>query len=593
MSSEKEKNKKVDLPSEISKILSVISEKVSELNKCSNDDFIRLNESLKSQYKRIEEISKNVSNVFEYTSGEENQALFREVQNYFDDFINGIKCSERKFLRFLDLSEKIISYVNLMYIPLKNFLQNVVTLNFLVNSLKFNLVYRKKNETNVYDATLEKFAKIIQDLKNLNTTFDATTTEMKISYSVISENIRVLQENNLIIKEKAEDYIISVLKRLEEKYQEGKVRIPELKRTQIRYTDNVSHIITNLQYSDIIRQKIEHISEAHHDMIDKLKNIKSDAPTQIQTQYMLQIKDIADLQVAQLIRTNGEYQRAVQTISEKFVEISDDVFSLTNDTLLLSGRRNIDPYSHYDFYVIENSLGSLQQLVRNFVNENNEVFENLSNLNSQIKIYSNDFDKFKGISVETLNLVQEIQDITTSSYAAKDEIKDLFNQLDSVTLTLKNNYSDLTKYFVNIKNNIEEIVESGDKGKDCASFDIFSERINKIMEKSDENNKIIKEIVISSEKAEKIVSKEINSSVKEIQYYSMYEQVSVQIIEKLKFLFNLIAVEHTGDHSKAEMLEHQKVKYTMKSERDIHQQVALGEDIDNNKEEEEEEVEFF
>ena len=49
-------------------------------------------------------------------------------------------------------------------------------------------------------------------------------------------------------------------------------------------------------------------------MIKKINIIKNQNDTEVSTNLMLKIKDIADLQIAQLIRTNNEYQNAIKII---------------------------------------------------------------------------------------------------------------------------------------------------------------------------------------------------------------------------------------------------------------------------------------
>jgi len=587
---EPDEENKINLLDNVSSILSDISGKVSELNKCSSDDFVRLNESLKKQYKRIEDISENIHSVFEFTSGTQNQELFNDIQKYFEDFLFGMSCSEEKNTNFLDFSDKIISHVNLMYIPLKNFSQNVVTLNFLANSLKFNLLYRLKNKKGVYDEDIKIFTEKIETLKDLNVDFDEIAVQIKESYSVVSENIRVLQESNLIIKEKTEEKIVTILKRLEEKYKEGQTLDPNIKNSQTKYTDSVSKILTNLQYSDIIRQKIEHISDAHNDMILRLKDLKKDEEVDARNRYMLQIKDIADLQVAQLVRTNSEYQNAVQVISEKFAEIGVHVFTLTNETLKFSGRRNIDIEKHYDFYLIEELLQELEGIIENSASENNHVKTTLNKLNTQIADYSKVFDRFEVFVKEILEVEQNLLKNTKEIYEDSSDVNDILIQIKTVSLSIRTNYEDIKRYFSNITVNNTKIIETGKSEEECLSYDIYKNRVNDIYNLSKSNNTKIKEIVSKTEQTEKIVLQEINNSVKGIQYYSLYETISNTIIGHLKELFNLISVSHGDTFSKTDLLEHHKIKYTMESERSVHEQVATG---TNSEEKEDDEVEFF
>ncbi len=587
---EPDEENKINLLDNVSSILSDISGKVSELNKCSSDDFVRLNESLKKQYKRIEDISENIHSVFEFTSGTQNQELFNDIQKYFEDFLFGMSCSEEKNTNFLDFSDKIISHVNLMYIPLKNFSQNVVTLNFLANSLKFNLLYRLKNKKGVYDEDIKIFTEKIETLKDLNVDFDEIAVQIKESYSVVSENIRVLQESNLIIKEKTEEKIVTILKRLEEKYKEGQTLDPNIKNSQTKYTDSVSKILTNLQYSDIIRQKIEHISDAHNDMILRLKDLKKDEEVDARNRYMLQIKDIADLQVAQLVRTNSEYQNAVQVISEKFAEIGVHVFTLTNETLKFSGRRNIDIEKHYDFYLIEELLQELEGIIENSASENNHVKTTLNKLNTQIADYSKVFDRFEVFVKEILEVEQNLLKNTKEIYEDPSDVNDILIQIKTVSYSIRTNYEDIKRYFSSITVNNTKIIETGKSEHECLSFDTYKNRVNDIYNLTKSNNTKIRDIVSKTEQTEKIVLQEINNSVKGIQYYSLYETISNTIIGHLKELFNLISVSHGDTFSKTDLLEHHKIKYTMESERSVHEQVATG---TNSEEKEDDEVEFF
>ena len=407
-----------DTVNEIGIILSEIENDVKQLNKCSSDDFIMLNSYLKKQYNQIEVITENVTNVYELTAGQENSKFIEELNSFYIEFKNGVKCIENSFAGNVQSLEKILSDINLIYIPVKNFVQNVVTLNFLTNSLKFNIVYFDKKNNDILDTEIESFRKYILELKKITSEIESAGMQIKSSSNMIFSVTRRLKEDNIETQLKIEELIHSASTRLKERFKEGKIKIPELKRKKDEYSDSISQIITNLQYSDIIRQKIEHIQEAHKDMINKLKNLQNSGDKSRNSSLnllMLQIKDIADLQIAQLVRTNKEYQNAVEIISTKFVNIGNEINSLTKDTMRFSGQTVVSDRIYNDFYNIEDYINELIVILKDFVAENSDINDEGKNILPQIEIFVSNFDKLLEIDENVQTVIFNISNKIKSS----------------------------------------------------------------------------------------------------------------------------------------------------------------------------------
>lgn len=576
----------------ISSILSDIEGNVNELNKCSSDDFIMLNKYLRRQYDRIEKISENVSNVFELRAGVESQELAKKIEIFANGFYSGIKYSDDKFENKAEVIEQIISYINLMYIPLKNYTQNVVTLNFLSNSLKFNLVYNKNVERDFFDSEIEKFQEVLEVLKGINQTFEDTSVKIKETYNQISEKIRILQENNFINTEKTEEKVNLIKQRLNDKFEEGKIKIPELKRIKGRYAESINKIITNLQYSDIIRQKMNHISEAHRDMIVKINLLKNEKDIETSEKFLLKIKDIADLQIAQLVTTNSEYQNAVKIISEKFVEIGRDVNNLNNETVKLSGLRNIDDAKEHDFYEIENLLENIESITNEFVSENTGIFVNLTNLFNYLREYQENYIKYEDTIESIDNAAKSVLVKAKKHFDKKQNIEDIIKQFNNVFNSLHNNKNNVSNYY-NLCNKNRKKIEAMNTDEESSDLTSFTKSIHDILQITNKNNKEIKSIVLETGKLERNVSEEISSGMKQIKYYTFYEKTATKIILRLKELFENISIQHSSKQEKMENLEERKPKYTMKSERDIHEKLIKGEEFTSSDVNEDEEIEFF
>ncbi len=570
--------------------LSNIEGSVSELNKCSTGDFIMLNNYLKKQYSRIENISDNVGSVFELTAGSENIALSGKIQQFQSEFKKSLRCSENFFSENSDLIDRIISYLNLMYIPLKNYAQNIFTLSFLSSSLKFNLLLNKDKREN-FNTEIELFNEYIKEIKRLNSLFEDSVTEIKVLHDRIQEKLREQKENNHINTERAEEKISTAIKNLADKKNEGERRIPELQKIKTRYQENVSKIITNLQYSDIIRQKIEHISEAHKHMIEKIKDVRDKNDLAISEQYMLQIKDIADLQIAQLIRTNHEYQTAVQVISEKFVDIRSDINELTGDTLKISGLRSVNPDKHHDFYMIEEQLERVQEITHKYVTHSSDIDHFITDVRAILQNYEDNFRVYENTTKNINDLAKSVIVKSRDMFADQANIMDIITQFETVCKSAEFNISDIKRYFGKCDSDHDKLrIEEREFA--CRDIKTFDEDIRTLLLEIKEKNISIRNIIVQTEQLERIVAGDITSAVKEIQYYMFYEQAATNIIIRLKELFDLIEIEHSGENEKKENLREHRATYTMKSERIIHDQVAEGQ-LGSDVTVEEEEIEFF
>lgn len=580
-----------ELYDKITESIGGIEENVSKLNECSTGDFIMLNRYLKKQYARIKNISDNVTNVFELTAGKENVILSGKIQTFQAEFKDSLRCSENFFTKNSEIIDRVISYVNLMYIPQKNYAQNIFTLTFLSSSLKFNLLLNKDKREDFSDE-IELFREHTQEVKKINAVFEETVGEIKNLHDKIQERIRELKEANHINTERAEEKISTALKNLSDKKYQGERRIPELQKIKQRYQENISEIITNLQYSDIIRQKIEHISEAHKNMIDKINSIKEKDDSELTEQYMLQIKDIADLQIAQLIRTNHEYQSAVQVIAEKFVDVRSDINELTGDTLKISGLRTVEPGKHHDFYLVEEQLDRVREITDKYVLQNNDIDNYIKQVVEQMQKFAENFDVFEELTLKIHNLAQSVIEKSKSMFGDNDNIMDIVKQFETVRKSADKNRNDIVRYYQKCTTDRDKLAQSKEEDTGCRrEVKTYADDIKSLLENIKQKNINIRNIIVETENLEKTVAKDINSAVKEIQYYTFYEQAASNIIDRLKELFDLIQVEHKSKSEKNENLKEHRASYTMKSERIIHDQVAQGTERDD--EDDEDDIEFF
>lgn len=577
----------------ISSYLTQIEKQVVELNEFSTSDFNLLNKHLKQQYSGVEDISGNIKAVFDITTGRSGKKLQADVASFNTGYSEKMADIDTVFEERNDDIDEIISGHKLLYIPLKNYLQNLITVNFLGNSLKFNVEFKLRQKNEVLGPLLLRFNDSIEQVKLLNTQFDELGIELVQKFeNVVSKTGGLLEHNTYNLKS-IRNYCNTIDKKLKEKFFEAKVKLPEIKRIQNQYSKNINKIIINLQYSDIIRQKIDHISDAQREMLNKISSIDAVITDEQLESHLIRIKDIADLQTAQLVRTSGEYQNAVKIISEKFVDIQKDTNALAFDILYFAGRKEVNEKDEFDFFFILETLKEIKAYVRQFVQDSDDLLDNYQQISSINKEFETLFVEYREVCNPIEKSIKQILQIAETYKEQSNEISDVYKQFESVSAALDKSKSEINQYQLLIS---EHAIAMSSENAVIGELNVEEslEFIKKIESETKEYNRKIKKILVETESVEEIVSENISKVLKKVQYYSFYEKTSKNIIGMMQELFKFVNVNSEKREFKIKNLEEQKAKYTMESERDTHKNVT-GEDdsVKKHDDESEDEIEFF
>ncbi len=80
----------------------------------------------------------------------------------------------------------------------------------------------------------------------------------------------------------------------------------------------ISSLVTDLQYHDIIRQKLEHIQQTNQKIVSAMEQAVSNRGTQSMQEWQPILPDVVQLQAALLDYTDTEYQRAFRKMKASF-----------------------------------------------------------------------------------------------------------------------------------------------------------------------------------------------------------------------------------------------------------------------------------
>lgn len=578
---------------EIIKIFANIDDKIMSLHECSAEDFRNFNAQLKLFFKQAKKISENAQVIFDIIGGKDSRIIFNEFNSFHEKLKIHVDFFEKELSVSITTLSKILTNLNFMFVPFKNFSQNILTLKFLFTNMKLQAT----TEDNLKEQELE-VAKIEELINHIKANYPAINEEMNCLKKSIKQTLNKLEN----INKRKEDNVETILSQihyninfLSSRHEEALIQIPKLTQKTEHCFNNISKIITSLQYQDIIRQKMENLQETYKELIKELNQMDGSDNDQIilfkQAKYAAQIPYIAELQIAQLLQTNTEYQKAIQVITNKFLEVSEDMTTVAEMSQNIASNTHKSEETHFD--QIREKLSDASYLIQEFTIANKDFTTEIDNIHSAV---SKMIDNFSFI----LDLDTKLQDLaiklisTTSSNKKATEISKISQQIKTITGDIRFNMSKTQILFDQTKVLIGDLhssfaIESSIK----ESSENLANKVNTILHTIDSENQKIINILKENENLSAEISNKLKLSFEQVKYYDFFEKIIEEIITELNAIYKKLEFESVdaAKKSKAQDLKNIEEFYTTKSEREVHNVVVGNEDILDD--ENEDEIEFF
>lgn len=584
---------------DIISIFSGIDQKIRSLHEASSQDFMILNNLLKKYYTQAKPISEGANTIFDILSGQGEDPIYGELKNLYGKLNKQSNRFHNKSEIAARLLERENTILNLIFVPLNNFKQNLMTLKFLVANFKLNMVY--------HDVTLQ--AEVEVELNNI----DSLIGQIKLIYPnlnngllLLKKQIKNMQMAQREIEKGMANSISAILNKvytsinmLTEQHEAAGQYLPKLKQRGENYSKSIGQIVTNLQYHDIIRQKMEHIQDTHKEIVLELNQLeKSNNMPELfarQARYITEIPDIAEIQVAQLILTNKEYQSAIDLITRKMIEIDDDLTSISGMCLNISGLSNDAEGPQLE--KVKANLNNAILLTRGFSKATESFNEQLDSLVTMIRKLGPDFETIKKLNIELKDIVN--RRFNKSEIGILDKEFSILNQQFNV---LADDIDQTTSQLVQLYNEANEIsgslIQNVDKDQLQLSENLQKD-IEQIIETLQFNLNMVQQTSIENAELSSSISYDIKASIQNVKYYDFFEKVIEEIVIELNNIFTkLKSNEGVGVKEKLSNLKAIEEFYTMHSERMIHANIANNqntnaEQIVDMQKQNEDEIELF
>ncbi len=532
-------------------IFTKVDKKINELIDCSVKDFELLNNSFKKYFSSLEVISKASKSFTFFLSSLNDDEDFVHLKN--QDEISKLSLNN-SISTFLSNIKKLEEKLNYYLLIIKNLSQDLSTIRLLFSNLRFDPFIETDN------------AIANQQIKSTAESLSKLESEINSLHSILN-NIIIFVDEGFI---SALELYIEQFEIIKDCYNHigqlsivAKKHLLQINELEEKRNSSASEIITNLQFQDIIRQKIEHVQEAHEELRNDLIKVK-DEEDSLNPEKLFQIRDITTLQSAQLIHSNQEYQTAVETILSKISELNTllnkyqsiwNHFCIPERSKLLSIKSRLREHIN----ILNTQSFSLTHIAEKFESNIDMLSNKINNLHKYLNKGKFELNSFSKLQETFMKLEEKYSD--SEKYNALKQLKFELNKFETEYTKLDD---ELNNFKVNFTNN--KIIPLEDYKQDVKIIIEFSERNSKYFTNSLSNE------IDGLFKTPVEIHSNNSFNIKGGSYYKNFEDE----IGKIITLFdNLLLKINIGKNDiDIKTLEHLKKNYTMESERRVHNLIS-------------------
>lgn len=547
---------------------SVIGNSIHSLKECSNTDFAILARSFEKSVKSVSQLLTISKSIFATVDTASTENVINEITNIFhrnEAVLSQIRASQIKLTEH-KASSDFLQHLFLVY--LENCAQDLKTFSTLGKGI---FCSDKNSENKTITSILEQMAPLAQQTSSLIRQLYSIQQKMRIEYDKALDFFA--DESFLTL-----GFIDEPFVEAEREYIKKQNLVTDcysaFAQREKSHTSCLSDIVTNLQYNDIITQKIEHVSEIISDVTLRLKHVGCSSDN---LEFGLpNVHKAVELQSAQLVQINVDYQEAVKVIFRRLAELSEnasDISQLTHVFYSKHGKGNSffsDLARHIklpDNYFV--TVSSAYSVLDAFVSTTAPMAQELKSLSVQI-------DEQRNMFVKMLDVIQD------STIEKEASLRILLSKVGENIHYI----ADTVAGFGAISEKTIESAHSAPYPLDEIK-NAYATLVGDL-QKNEETTllNIGKATEISND-----VQADLDGLLKGVSYYSVFETEIEHISKELNTIISLLE-QSVGDDFMVDESFFQSLKqyYTMKSEHDVHDTVLL---LSPNGETGFDDVEFF
>jgi hypothetical protein len=550
----------------VEEALGRIEVSIQRLKDCSNKDFSIFASCFDRAVKSVSTLVCCAKTIFSIVEPAKSGQMISEIKDLYFKNETILKAIRSFQFRISDFKSGTDYMQSLFLVYIENCAQDIKTHDFLISSLsKYSGSAKETPELAEVQALSARVLEGLAGLKRVHGEFRLVFEQFLDFFS--DESFQTIGFIDEPFVETERDFN-KKKKIVEEVHSVFSMR-------QTSHDTCLSDIVTNLQYNDIIGQKIEHVSQIISDVSLRLKHVKlngaESSPSELPT-----IRKAAELQSAQLVQINLDYQEAVKAIFRRLEELSEnasDISMLTHSFYSKHGKKG-----SYLFDLSQHLALPLRyfDIVARAHDKIGLVIEQGADLvQAQAKINEN---------------LKHSAALLAAMPALIDEDSSIGNAIKTVRVKVAENLRYISTAIENFSKTSKAVFSSYRlQDNEIALQEVEDQYLLTTQRIKDSDAELTSQIGIASSIAQNLNS-EINGLLNDMAFYSMFESELNVISSELSHIESVLEGDSSEQAIDERFFQVLRSRYTMKSEHDVHDTVLL---VSGTGYSEYDDVEFF
>ncbi|RII30636.1 MAG: methyl-accepting chemotaxis protein [Geobacter sp.] len=540
----------------------------------TEDEFLQIGSLLQGFYQRSSEITAMSSRLVEAVSGAQVQSIIARLRQTMADMEEYLHNAHGQRDDSHQTLERILELLGQVSHPLEGFQKMYKTLRMLSTSTKIEsarlgelgagflhlaldvekLSYQVNDKTgNILKQRQELAVMINENLQAIissGTTRDANVVEILSSTAnslddLVSANERCTRFGGLVSSISSE------------------------------VSSNLSEVVASMQSHDITRQQVEHIVEALERLAADLQNFGNDSlDAGRRRNLVIEAGDVCELQSAQLRHASSELHKAVCSIVDNLRDVANQQMQMTSETLNVTGVDDSSGHSFVDG--MSQGLSAVISELANCANNDREMTVTMNKVAGtigEIAGFVTDIEEI-GSEIDLIALNSQIKAAHTGREGAAlgvlaEAIKrlslDAVIQTEAVAHTLSR-VNEVTEHlFVEVDQ---------DKGDLLSQVTTLESDLKEILGTLGGMNADLSVLLSSLNERVSTLSEDIERATSGIDVHERSSAMAEKVIDSLDGIVDKARSLEPASTEFKENLRHMEERYTMESERHIHEAIA-------------------
>ncbi len=549
-----------------------VSEDIKNITSTSEDEFLELGGKLQGYYTEAGRLSEMAATAAGQMSGEAVESAIREFQDISERISSQQGLSEKSIQELHD----VLALIDDLQQPLDSFDQTVKTLNVLAVYTRIENAHLGSIETG-FGTLADSIQTLATEIKNKSNEIARQTGQLIPMIRTTTEKIDGLKD----IQHSRVNLILSNTNtNLEALTNKNRTSIETTQQMSQQYSaiyGNIGAIVTSMQFHDITRQKFEHIHEALDECSTRLCNgpvfygFSAKNPA---FQQIYKAAKITRLQSVQLTGALNDMTKAVGEMFSNLEAVRSRITGMCRDISEITGKSGSADNSF--FADVNRDIASIKEALADYGSARCEVssaMESVAVTVREVSRFIRDIQQI-GIQIERIALNAQIRAAHIGHEgAALGELAEAIQGLSNTTNATTMNLSEKFNIIVRAAESMHAENAGQDSGEDSAAK--MTDELGTMMGSIESLSTTIEEIVDRMTGEGRALADDIAATIRKFTVHeriaSTVDQAGARLDGFVQAAENVIPAGFILNDSTAQDLRELEDRYTMQSERDIHQ----------------------